>query len=100
MTLKKLDRALMLKSPLVGINNRNLKTFKTRLATTEKLAPLVPVERLVISESGLFTPLDLARMKTINVNTFLIGESLMRRQDLADATRTLLSGLHSQTSAA
>ncbi|MBZ0215380.1 MAG: hypothetical protein K8F25_02405, partial [Fimbriimonadaceae bacterium] len=86
-----LDRALRLKTLLIGINNRNLKTFETALETTERLAPKVPENRLVIAESGLFTPRDLARMAKCDVNAFLIGESLMRQQDVAAATRTLLS---------
>ncbi len=85
-----LDRALGLKSPLVGINNRNLKTLEVDLATCEALAPRVPAERLVVAESGLTTPEDLARMQKAGAKAFLIGESLMRQADVTAATSALL----------
>ncbi|MBF9061251.1 indole-3-glycerol phosphate synthase TrpC [Rhodobacterales bacterium HKCCSP123] len=86
-----LDRAMALKSPLLGINNRDLNTFVTDLATTERLAARVPGERMVISESGLFTPADLARMAAAGARSFLIGESLMRQEDVTAATAAILA---------
>ncbi|HEV2551490.1 MAG TPA: indole-3-glycerol phosphate synthase TrpC [Stellaceae bacterium] len=87
---EELRRALRLKTRLVGINNRNLKTLKTDLAVTEALAPLLPKDRILVSESGLNTPADLARMARVGARTFLIGEALMRQRDVAAATRALL----------
>jgi indole-3-glycerol phosphate synthase len=86
-----LERALSLKSPLLGINNRNLKTFETTLDTTRVLSRMVPADRVLVSESGLNTPADLADMAQYGARTFLIGESLMRQDDVENATRTFLA---------
>jgi indole-3-glycerol phosphate synthase len=85
-----LDRAARLKSPLIGINNRNLHTFEVTLDTTRDLARRVPEDRLIISESGLYTPADLADLARFGARCFLIGESLMRQPDVAQATRDIL----------
>jgi len=89
---EELVRALRLQSPLIGINNRNLKTLKTDIQTTRDLARRVPADRLLVSESGLYTPDDLASMAAAGAGCFLIGESLMRQADVAAATRALLDG--------
>ena len=86
-----LARALKLRSRMIGINNRNLHTFETTLATTGRLAPMIPKDRMIVGESGLFTPSDLARLAGVGVNAFLIGESLMRQQDVDAATRAILT---------
>ncbi len=86
-----LDRALRLKSPLLGINNRNLKTFEVTLDTTRELSRNVPDDRHMITESGIFTPEDMAEMAAVGARSFLIGESLMRANDVAAATKTLLA---------
>lgn len=88
---EELDRALELKSPLLGINNRNLKTLEVDIATTEELSAHVPDSKIMICESGLFSRSDLDRMSNVGANCFLIGESLMRQDDVAAATKALLS---------
>jgi len=86
-----LERALKLKSRLIGVNNRNLKTLDVDLSTTEQLAALVPGDRITVGESGLGSPEDLARCAAVGVRCFLIGGSLVRQDDVAAATRAILS---------
>ena len=87
-----MERAARLRSRLVGVNNRDLKRFVTDLATTERLVPLAPAGALVVSESGITAHADLLRLEACGIRTFLVGESLMRQTDLAQATRALLNG--------
>jgi indole-3-glycerol phosphate synthase len=85
-----LDRALLLETSLIGINNRNLKTLVTDLSVTEELAPLVPPDRFLIAESGIRNTADLRRLAAVGPNCYLVGESLMRQDDVTAAVRELL----------
>ncbi|HTR86511.1 MAG TPA: indole-3-glycerol phosphate synthase TrpC [Reyranella sp.] len=85
-----LERALMIDGDLIGVNNRNLKTLAVDLAVTEQLAPKVPKDRVLVAESGLGSPADLARMAKVGASAFLIGESFMRKPDVEAAVREIL----------
>jgi indole-3-glycerol phosphate synthase len=86
-----LDRALALPARLIGVNNRDLRSFVTDLGVTERLAARLPADRLLVAESGISTPADIARLTACGARAFLVGESLMRQADVTAATRTLLS---------
>ena len=86
-----LDLALQLKTPLIGINNRNLRTFETKLETTLDLLPRIPPDRLVITESGILTKQDVTRMRQHHINAFLVGEAFMRQPDPGQALTGLFS---------
>ncbi len=86
-----LDRALALHAKMIGINNRDLKTFVTDLGTTLRLAPRIPADRLIVAESGLASPADLRQLAKAGISTFLVGESLMRQDDVTAATRAILA---------
>jgi indole-3-glycerol phosphate synthase len=86
---QELERALKLKTPLIGINNRNLKTFEVSLDTTLGLLGQVPADRLLVTESGIMTPQDVARMRGAGVNAFLVGEAFMRADEPGEALAEL-----------
>jgi len=88
---RELDRALRLRSRLIGVNNRNLKTFETTLETSRRLAPRIPADRIAVGESGIFSPADLDELAGVNMHAFLVGESLMRERDVEAATRALIA---------
>ena len=95
-----LDRALKRRSRLIGVNNRNLKTFETTLDNSKRLAPRIPKGRIAVGESGIVTPADVAYLADFGIQTFLVGESLMRERDVEAATRALIAKKHRSFGAA
>ena len=95
-----LRRALRLETRLIGVNNRDLRTFKTSLEVTERLAPLVPKDRTIVAESGIANHDDVRRLQAAGVNAFLVGESLMRERDVKQATHDLIAGAPARKKAA
>jgi indole-3-glycerol phosphate synthase len=86
-----MERALKLDAELIGVNNRNLKTFVTDLSTPTRLSTMIPPSRLLVAESGINTRADIAQLQAAGAKAFLIGESLMRQDDVCAATRNILS---------
>ncbi len=97
---RELQRALRRRSRLLGINNRDLKTFETSLATSKHLATMIPADRIAVSESGILSRTDLEYLFAQRISTFLVGESLMRERDVEGATRALLHRPHDRLNAA
>jgi indole-3-glycerol phosphate synthase len=89
-----LKRALGLEGRLIGVNNRNLRTFDTSLEVCERLKPLIPDDRIVVAESGISRHADCRRLAAIGIEAFLVGEALMREKDVELSTRALLTGVH------
>jgi indole-3-glycerol phosphate synthase len=85
-----LERAMRRRSRLIGVNNRDLKTFATTLTTSNRLAPMIPADRIAVGESGIFSRADLDYLAGVGISTFLVGESLMRERDVEAATRALI----------